>query len=134
MSKLIIAQKFTNKQNKERLSILGISTDNESGGIAHFENLDYEKLRELVTKGYADVDDKQNEAPTLGQFLQFMQKFPEFKAHGYVVSNDRRDRRISIEGLEGNTQDGVALDEFEDFCGNADEFECQNGHCRSWWD
>ena len=85
-------------------------------------------------KRITGIYDKQNEAPTLGEFLEFMKLHPEFKAHGYIVSNDRDDRRITIEGLEGTAKDELSLTEFKNLCEYADEFRCENGNCFSWWD
>lgn len=127
--------KYTEDQNKERLSLLGVETDNRLGGIEHFENVDADTLQKLVDKGYASTYDKQNNAPTLGEFLEFMKHYPEFKAHGYVVSNDRKDRRITVEGLKGVATEKEAIWDFKDLCEDADEFECdENGNCFSWWD
>ena len=134
MAKFIMARKFSDKQNKERLSLLKLDTDDKFGGVNHFENLSSDTLQTLVDKGYADLDDKQNDAPTLGEFLSFMKQYPEFTAHGYVVSNDRNDRRISIEGLEGNTTDEHVIEAFKELSEYADELDCENGHCRCWFD
>ena len=42
----------------------------------------------------------QNDSPTISEFVGMAEKFG-LTLHGYVVSPDRRDCRISVVGLEG---------------------------------
>lgn len=127
-------EKYTEEQDKERCKLVGVNDKNFFGGCARFSGMTYETLQKLVDKGYADLEDSQNDNTTLGEYLEFMKEHPRFKAHGYVVSNDRNDRRITIEGLEAGQ---VTLDELQDFINldrDADEFEAMQSYCRSWWD
>ena len=127
-------EKYTEEQDKERCELVGVNDKSFSGGCASFSGMTYKTLQELVDKGYADPEDSQNDSTTLGEYLEFMKKHPRFKAHGYVVSNDRNDRRVTIEGLEAGQ---VTPDELQDFINldrYADEFEAMQSYCRSWWD
>jgi hypothetical protein len=67
-----------------------------------------------------------------------MQNYPEVRAHGYVVSPDRDDYRVTIEGLECPefklTEDSFGLYiNFVKLCRHADELEI-NSELYSWWD
>lgn len=127
-------EKYTEEQDKERCELVGVDAKNFFGGCARFSGMTYKTLQELVDKGYADLEDSQNDNTTLGEYLEFMKEHPRFKAHGYVVSNDRDDRRVTIEGLEAGQ---VTIKEVEDFIKldrYADEFEATQSYCRSWWD
>ena len=127
-------KKYTEEQDKERCELVGVNDKNFFGGCASFSGMTYNTLQKLVDKGYADLEDSQNDSTTLGEYLEFMKVHPRFKAHGYVVSNDRDDRRVTVEGLEAGQ---VTIKEVEDFIKldrYADEFEATQDYCRSWWD
>lgn len=105
------------------------------GGVRHYENLDIGKLRWLKMNNFLHTQERQNEAPSIAEFMEFMEKYPQVKAHGYVVSIDRDDYRVSIEGLMMN---GIVRPELQkDFvklCHGADEFRLEDCHLFSWWD
>ena len=105
-----------------------------SGGICSFNNMDYETLEKLVALKFADPEDAQNSAPTLLEFLTFMKKHPCFLAHGYVVESKRSDYRVSIEGLQGATNNQEELKSFREFNKYADERVARKGYQWSWWD
>lgn len=126
--------KFTETQDKERCKLCGVEYGNFAGGCARFGGMTYKTLKKLVDKGYADISDNTNDSTALGEYLEFMEEHPRFKAHGYIVSNDRDDRRITIEGLEAKNvtiNEMVAFTNFDRF---ADEFEATQKYCWSWWD
>ena len=127
-------EKYTEEQDKERCELVGVNDKSLSGGCASFSGMTYETLQKLVDKGYADLEDSQNDSTTLGEYLEFMKTHPRFRAHGYVISNDRNDRRITVEGLASSN---ITLNELHDFIAlerYADEFEATQSYCRSWWD
>lgn len=106
-----------------------------SGGIKRFENLTLEALEKLVKEGYADPEDAQNDAQTLGCMLEFMRKFPEVTAHGYAVEGSRYDCRVTLEGLRFDGKSSQELktafiDEFR----KADEFVCEDNQLFCWYD
>lgn len=127
-------EKYTEEQDKERCKLVGVDTKNFFGGCASFSGMNYKTLQELVDKGYADPEDNTNGSTTLGEYLEFMKEHPRFKAHGYVISNDREDRRITIEGLEAKRVTIKEMVAFTDLDRMADEFEATQLYCRSWWD
>lgn len=66
-------------------------------------NLSYEQLTQAYAFGYVDLDEAQNDSPTIGEFLMWALEhggkgFPgEFEC--YIVSPTRPDARISVEGV-----------------------------------
>ena len=127
-------EKYTEEQDKERCELVGVDAKNFFGGCASFSGMTYKTLKTLVDKGYADLEDNQNGSTTLGEYLEFMKEHPRFKAHGYIVSNDRDDRRITVEGLEAGKVTIKEMVEFTELDRHADEFEATQNYCRSWWD
>lgn len=127
-------EKYTEEQDKERCELVGVDAKNFFGGCARFVGMTYTTLKTLVDKGYADPADNTNGSTTLGEYLEFMKEHPRFKAHGYVISNDRDDRRITVEGLEAESVTIKEMVAFTDLDRMADEFEATQSYCRSWWD
>ena len=127
-------EKYTEEQDKERCELVGVDAKNFFGGCARFVGMTYKTLKTLVDKGYADPADNTNGSTTLGEYLEFMKEHPRFKAHGYVISNDRDDRRITVEGIEAESVTIKEMVAFTDLDRMADEFEATQSYCRSWWD
>lgn len=127
-------EKYTEEQDKERLALVGVSDKNFWGGCASFSGMNYKTLQALVDKGYADREDNTNGSTTLGEYLDFMKEHQRFKAHGYIVSNDRDDRRITVEGLEAKKVTIKEMVAFTELDRMADEFCATQSYCRSWWD
>lgn len=100
-----------------------------TGGVMHYENMDVETLKQLIEKGYADPNDRQNCAPCIKDFVALMEKYPTLKAHGYVVERERNDARISVEGVEGECPSEVSK-MFKD----ADDCIYENGQLYVWYD
>ena len=70
-------------------------------GTCQFDNLSFQKAKELMERGYLSPEDKQNESPTAQEFVDFMAAHDpdNWFLHGYVVSPYREDVRVSIEGI-----------------------------------
>lgn len=125
-----------NRDTIRRAEILGIAPITPyAAGIIPFEWLALEDLETLFEGKFIDPEDRQNEAPTAGEFLEFMRKHPHVFAHGYAASPERSDYRITIEGLMAHKAylTPQAFEEFIIFCRHADELELGD-HLRSWWD
>jgi hypothetical protein len=91
-----------NIDEKRRLEILNDnlkSGENYSGGTMRFWNLDLKKLETLFSEEFIHPKENQNESPTNHEFLMFGRKYPFTKFHGYIVSPDRTDYRVSLEGV-----------------------------------
>lgn len=129
-----------NPDYKRRDEILGFSMepvpwDRALGGIRAFENLRLEGLEALFEESFIDPEDAQNSAPPAQVFLEFMRQHPEALAHGYAVSPQRDDYRVTIEGLrvpnEHVTRDLLA--DFVYLCKDADDLYLEYD-LYSWWD
>ena len=92
---------LTDEQFDERDKILESYFDSkEIGGIRYIRDVPASIIRELLNKGLADPEDQQNYAPTLNEICRFCEQHPEFTIHGYVVSRERDDARVTAEGIE----------------------------------
>ena len=115
--------------------VFGGPTDWGKKQLLHFKDLDIARLAELVEKDLIDLDDQQNEAPTLGEFLEFMKEHPRFTAHGYVITPMRPDARLTIEGITLNKKPTKSETfDFIHLCRLADEFECCAERLSCWYD
>jgi hypothetical protein len=123
-----------NRDQKIRDDFLGITRDDYGGGVASFSGLSFEKLNWLLDRDFVDLEERQNDSPSIFEFQSFMIAHPCFTALGYVVDGSRSDYRVSIEGLSGNTTDVNEMLEFSKFNRLADEFICDKGNQYSWWD
>ena len=100
------------------------------GGYIHFEKVPLKKLQELFKLGLLDKTDQQNDAPTAGEFMAIMKKNSGLTAHGYIITTERDDDRISIEGVEGL----VTADELPNLLSTlryADSFDIDVEHWRA---
>lgn len=106
------------------------------GGTEHFENLTFENLEKLFTLGVIDPEDTQNDSPTMQEYREVMKKNPCFTAHGYAVSPEREDYRVTIEGLDGENMTEDQLQMFIEGFRYADTFSVnlkkKTAHC--WYD
>lgn len=123
--------------NQERaLAILNIKKP-----VDNCERLEfgYPELKSLVLLGLVDLDDTQNDSPTVGQFLEFYEKNrcgeEEIIFEGYIVT-DRADSRVSVEGIKLHTElaSQKVQKEFIEVFRLADEFTIGDSMIRAWWD
>jgi hypothetical protein len=132
-----VAELNRNHQERDRLLFGRVVQWGEEGlgGIEHFRGVGVDTLLALVARNYADPADSQNESPTLGEFIRFMEKYPQVTAHGYAVSPQRADYRVTVEGLEYAGPVGAELRrEFEAMNAGADEYVCEGGQLFCWYD
>src|SRR3972149_2135430 len=126
-----------NRSWQRRDAILGLEVDwdrGDDGGIARIEEIDLRTLEQLVSENFIALEERQNVAPTVAEFLDFMRAHPRVKAHGYAVSPTREDYRVSLEGLFVAARDvtGELRDDFLAFCDGADELFIEDElYC--WW-
>jgi len=108
---------------------------NWMGGIARFENLSLSQLKELIDNNFIDLEDCQNSSPSVGEFYEFMKSNPKFTAHGYAVSHERSDYRVSIEGVSCNKPyTKKELADFVHLCRRVDDLVIEDKKLYSWWD
>ena len=117
--------------------IFGAEVDWEraAGGIEKFEGLTLEQLAELLEGGFARPNDEHNLAPTTGKFAEFMRKYPQFTAHGFVTNPNREDCLVSIEGikLEGEYTEEI-LREFVQLCSGTENIAAYKDGLFCWFD
>lgn len=107
------------------------------GGIIHFHNLPAAIISQLFEENFLYKKERQNYSPSAEEFYNFMLAHPNMTAHGYMVSPDREDYRITIEGLECNNE--CAKDYMIDFAKfiaeyEPDEYTINENNLRCWWD
>jgi hypothetical protein len=127
-----------NRDHQRRDELLGLnitwSKDNVDEAIS-IESIPLPVLEELLKGQFIHPEDRQNASPTARQFLEFMRKYPVAVAHGYAISPERSDYRITIEGLRVPAKDVTPelRQSFSDLCRDADELTT-DGDLYSWWD
>ena len=107
-----------------------------SGGIRRFEQLDRAKIIELVANKFIDLDDRQNSSPSALEFFKFICDNQGYLAHGYAVTDKRDDYRVTIEGLEKNS-DEISAEERVRFVmafRDADDLVAENNQLYCWYD
>jgi hypothetical protein len=120
--------------DKRRCELLGIKPDYTCGGITPFKGLSAANFKALIDEGFLDPHGAQNYSPEAHEFLSFIEEHPHFTAHGYAVSPERGDCRVSIEGIQGNVaRTSRAFFDFIDRFRDADEFEVVP-ECYAWYD
>lgn len=127
-----------NRDVKRRDSILKEFFD-KGDTYDGFRGLTVEAMQQLIDEKFLDPEDDQNGSPTAGNFLAFMKEYPFVKAHGYAIGINRRDYRITIEGLEADLpEDKDAKIEFIiDFVNSfhhADDVTLTENNVYAWWD
>lgn len=92
-------------------------------------------LKMLIDEKFADPEDRQNNAPSLGDIQKFIETHPNFKACGYIVTPERDDYRVSIEEVRGEELSREDICDFANAFHTADEFKVlDDGSCRAWYD
>jgi len=108
------------------------------GGITQFDALPAREARKLLDLLPPEQrDDRQNLSPTFLQFVELGEKFPGVYFHGYRVSPERSDERITLEGFYAPKEVAEALRRECEY--EPDEWEAidhpQLGWViRAWWD
>lgn len=125
-----------NKDIKKRDEIIWGSYNPEPylyGGIRYFDGMKIDTLKKLVELKFADPEDCQNCAPSIEEFVKFMENNDGYVVNGYAISDKRDDYRVSIEAIQkiDEIQSKEELETFIEFARMADEFTT-NGY--AWWD
>lgn len=99
---------------RDKLIFGEVNPEAYSGGIRYFDSMTLATIQDLFAKGFINADDKQNDAPNAGEIKAFIERYPEYTAHGYAVSPTRWDYRVTFEGV---TKDAPAdsVEELKDF-------------------
>lgn len=141
------SRRLSDKEQKERYELLkahcetyysGSYADEpiELANYARFSGLTVEGAKKLIEAGFLDPHETQNDSPETEDMLAFCEKHPGFKMHGYVIGGDRKDARVTFEGVSG---DARSLDDMLDFVQTfryADDldFSRDTMRCYCWFD
>ena len=123
-----------NAESRDELIFGEYNPDAYIGGVRHFENLSLNTLNMLLEKNYIEVDERQNNSPTTAEIKSFMERYPDYTAHGYAVAITRRDYRVTLEGVsKGRGADSSQeLEDFMELFGHADSLKTSIMDC--WFD
>lgn len=92
--------KYNPKRDEIALGYIPDWSEEYWAAIFNFEKMTIQQLRELVELDQIDLKVKRRAAPTIKEFMIFMEKYPNTTAHGFVISPRRIDAGIAIRGLE----------------------------------
>lgn len=128
-----------NMNESERDNILSkFFSRSYSGGIRSFSNVDVDTVKKLFELNFIDPNESQNSSPTTKEIFDFMVDWPECTVHGYAVSKDRRDYRVSFEGIECDDpellSDADFMRDFTNLFRNADSFDLTKTRAYCWFD
>ena len=125
-----------NYDDKRRCEIIGIDYPPKYlGGCESFTGLTLYELNLLLNENFIDPEECQNCSPDTMEFKEFLVKYPEVTLHGYIVSPERDDYRVTIKGLEycGDVSREM-LKMFVDGYRFADDFICDDDYLYCWFD
>lgn len=106
----------------------------ESGGIRYFVDVPYEVLLKLVVRGFAQVEERQNDAPSIGFVLDAFESYKDrVKFSGYAVSPRRPDARVSIDTIQFDDS-GDCGAKFRDIIDTLAESADEVTKNSLWWD
>lgn len=105
-------------------------------GISKFKDLPLNVIKRLIEKGYLDPNDYQNSSLTVSSIVKFVEEHDpaNWRFHGYVVSAERNDTRVSIEGI--NSLKPLSKDDLIDFLQEfryADELDAERDETVFCW-
>ena len=104
--------------------------------LSRFRGLPLDVLEKLVAHGFVALGKWNRCAGVDSMFLPFLRRHPEFTAHGYALSNDRPDCRITVEGVECEKAmtDETVSDFTNTFSLHADEVKVSPSYAYCWFD
>ena len=126
-----------NVELRDNMLFNGYNPKAYRGGLRSFERLSYRELKWLVDNHFANPEDSQNWAPSIANFLKFMENHKGFYVGGYAISPDREDYRVSIDSIgcdDDILEDKEALVDFVEMFRFADDFSIVDGGANAWFD
>lgn len=107
------------------------------GGLRRFDNLSLDQINQLDELGAINRNDCQNNAPSAGEMIDFLRSRDTegWYVHGYCISPERSDFRISFEGVVKKSS--PTRKDIIDFAKRfkwADEFDIDENGLRCWYD
>lgn len=125
-----------NKNYELRDQIIFGNCDDYSYDVKHFTNLTLTQLLKLIELDFIELDECQNYSPTTEEILEFIGKYPQYVAHGYVVNIRRSDYRTTLEGVykQGKFDSEKEHKDFYELFSEADELIVNNNEIYCWYD
>ena len=124
-----------NKDQKRRDEIMCFDEPKYVGGLERFEELKAEQLETLIKEGFVNSTDAKKSSPTTQEYLDFMKANEGVWAHGFVITADRDDCRLVIDGLLFLDKSSDELKEnFKKFCEKADDLKIEKDELYGYWD
>ena len=109
-----------------------------AGGIRNFHDMSYDTLKTLVDENFVNIDDRQNDAPSIKELMEYAEAHPYMTFNGYAVELARADYRISIDAIRQDFNRDksatAAIKEFSDHFHAADDFQIDDNEGYAWWD
>lgn len=107
------------------------------GGCRSFDELTLDQIEKLDNLGILNLDECQNEAPSVGEMIDFLRSIDStgWYVHGYCVCAERPDFRISFEGVGKKTS--PTRDDMIQFVNTfrwADELQMDEEGLYCWYD
>lgn len=126
---------MTNDQFELICDKLNINPADELGGIIRFNNVSIDVIKDLANEDLINLDDKQNEAPSVGEMIELSEKdgISNVTVDGYVVVPRRDDSRISVDGLNFDYDNSLS-NEVHKILKYASEDKIEANHAEGWWD
>lgn len=107
------------------------------GGIRWFDELTLEQIDKLDKLGVLDMYETQNNIPTIGEIIDFLRerKSDGWYVHGYCVSPERSDFRVTFEGVGKKTPPSQEdMTDFTRMFRDADDFDADSEGLYCWYD
>lgn len=132
-------QSFAKCADERELIIFGepFNKKNYGGGIRSFDKLTVAQIKALKEASLIDEADAQNCAPTAGEMCDFLLEHDEdgWYAHGYTVSPEREDCRLTFEGVgKETTPSRQDIIDFIHSFKDADELRVEDNSLWCWYD
>lgn len=73
----------------------------ENSDISYFRHMSVETARQLIAEGFLDPEERHGRAPRAEEMLSFCEgeAGAHWYLHGFVVSAERADSRVALEGI-----------------------------------
>lgn len=107
------------------------------GGLRYFDTLTLNQIDQFDELGVLDMDERQNDSPTIGEMIDFLRarETDGWYVHGYCISPERDDFRITFEGVGKNSAPSRKdIIDFITLFRWADEFYVDDDGLRCWYD
>lgn len=133
-------------QYEKILELLQKSSDDLTrGGLVYFDHLTkdtLEQIMQIAPDFFEDSDRRWNDAPTLDEFMSFVELNKAFTFEGYVTNPEERggETRLLVDGISAPaSSDNVAnlymwINDERNLFIEPTELDDATGDIRAWWD